>query len=124
MDVSSNGRQRIYRLLWHMAARDGDVSAEERTVLEEYRGTLDIDEESAARLEAEGIEGDSLRLGKRKHERRMAFEAVAHVMVADGVLHPDEAAWVNKLASAMQISPKAAAQALQRALRSRWDEGD
>ncbi|HBP17061.1 MAG TPA: hypothetical protein DEA08_04595, partial [Planctomycetes bacterium] len=58
--VSKNGVRRVYRVLCHLAACDGEVHPRERSVLEAFRQAFQIGDAEGERLEGEGVGGDKL----------------------------------------------------------------
>lgn len=82
--LSPNGARRVYRLLCHVAAANGEVGPEELTVLSDFRKTNSIPEAEARELERQGRRAEGLRLSQRQDEQAALIEAMIDLMVADG----------------------------------------
>ena len=84
--VSKNGVRRVYRVLCHLAACDGEVHPRERAVLEAFRQAFQIADAEGELLEGEGIGGDKLEVGGNPAERALLLDAMLDVAAADGKL--------------------------------------
>lgn len=102
-DLSSNGARRVYRILAHLAACDGELHPAERSVLAQYRVALGLEFDEASRVERQGIQADALPLGRRPTERRFLWEAAQHMVNADGRIAPEEADRLAKIAKSAGI---------------------
>jgi DnaJ-domain-containing protein 1 len=112
--LSDLGRRRVYRVLVHVSLADGDLHPAERKVLESSRKKLGLTEAQAKVLEEEALEGQGLQLDAESNEGKVALKLLSQLVVADGVLHPDEARRLNRISEALGVST----QQLARILRS------
>ncbi len=106
----------MYRVLCYLAHADGEMSGEERALLEQVRAELDLDAAEAGALEAEAQRGERLQLKDDDVEGEIALRTLAKVMLADGVLHPEEGSRLKRIAKAVGVSDKRLAKVLHRAM--------
>ena len=123
-ELTPRGRRRVFRVLCYLAHADGEVDAAERATLEALRVRLRIGKEEAATLEDEAASGQQIQLRSSEAEAEAAVEALAEVMLADGVLHPAEAKRIKRVAAAVGVSEKDLARSLKRALVARNQAGE
>lgn len=118
-DLTPRGKRRVYRVLCYLAHADGEVDPAERETLEGLRVRLRIGAEEAAALEAEAAAGKKIQLKTTEAEAEVAVEALAEVMLADGVLHPAEAKRIKRVARAVGVKEKALARLIKQAMIAR-----
>lgn len=117
--LSDRGRRRVFRVVCYLAYADDELDLRERGVLEDVRARLDLDASEASALEEEARAGKGIQLKADPEEAEVAIEALAEVFVADGVLHPDEARRLNRVAKSLSVSDKRLATVVRRAIRAR-----
>ncbi|MCA8924129.1 MAG: TerB family tellurite resistance protein [Planctomycetes bacterium] len=115
-ELSANGVRRIYRLMAHMAACDGEYDPREQKVLAAFRETFPLSDDEARALELEGQRGEKLSVGKNPVERELLFELLLDVAAADGVLDRAEKKRLVAFAKRAGVSPAE----LQRRLEQRF----
>lgn len=86
---------RIYRILAHLAAIEGQIGAPERAALGEWRVRLGLDADAAGALEGGGRDED-LRVGDDPREHEVLVEGMIDVATADGQLSPEERAALRR----------------------------
>ena len=104
---STRGARRIYRLLWNLAASDGDVNDDEERLLEQFRVTMGIDQAEATELRNEGLRGTNLQVGKSESERQLLLEQLIALAVADGDVSTAELKRLRSFASMLKVPPHA-----------------
>lgn len=100
------GLRRIYRLLWNLAACDGEIAHGELSLLEAFRIRHGISREEARRLGAEGRDGKRLEVGKDPAERAMLIGELVELAAADGELSPPERRRILKLSSLLNLDQR------------------
>ena len=114
----------VYRLAYRMALADGEMSANEATVLDVLAKSFGFDEATREQLaeEAERIDYDNLRRVFPEREQQLTlFETACLLAMADGRSDMDEWQLANRLTAALKVDRNDAAECLQRA-RSRLKE--
>lgn len=123
--LSERGRQRVYRVLVHVALADGEIHPNEREILDFAKDELKLGDEQVKTLEEEAARGEGLHLdsgeddGKVTLEGRFALKFLAHLVVADGVLHPKEAKRLNRISKSLGVSQKQLAKLLRKSMVER-----
>ncbi|MGE0706566.1 MAG: TerB family tellurite resistance protein [Planctomycetota bacterium] len=114
------GLRRIYRLLWNLAACDGEIARGEVTLLEGFRVRHGISREEARDLAEEGRAGKNLEVGKDETEREMLVSELIELAAADGVLSPPERRRILKLGRLLDLGTDE----LERRLAARFPAGN
>lgn len=117
--LSERGRRRVFRVLCYLAHADDDLDPREGALLDDLRRQLGIDPDEAGALEDQARRGERLQLKPDDPETDLALRALADVMLADGVLHPKEAARLKRIAGAVGVSDARLAKLLRDAMRRR-----
>jgi uncharacterized tellurite resistance protein B-like protein len=107
-----------YRLAYRMALADGELSANEETVLDVLAQSFGFDEATRQRLaqQADLIDYDNLRrvFPERDQQLRL-FETACLLAMADGRSDLEEWHLANRLTAALRIERAEAAECLERA---------
>ena len=107
-----------YRLAYRMALADGELSANEGTVLDVLAMSHGLDEATTQRLaqEADLVDYDNLRrvFPERDQQLRL-FETACLLAMADGRSDLEEWHLANRLTAALRIERAEAAECLERA---------
>lgn len=89
-----------------LALADGEVSADERRLLERYREALDVSTNQAERIERElGSKPPTFKIIGEAGERAHVLKLMLRVALADGKLSSRERARLERVASAMRVGP-------------------
>ena len=108
----------VYRLAYRMALADGELSANEATVLDILAKSFGFDEATRDQLkeESERIDYDNLRRVFPERGQQLAlFETACLLAMADGRSDMDEWQLANRLTEALKVNRAEAADCLQRA---------
>jgi len=103
--LDAEAAARIYRVLCHLSAVDGEVDPRERVCLDAFRDLHRIGAERAATLEAEGLRGEGLAVGPSARERTLLIRAMVDVAAADGRLDPAELERLREVAQVIGLPP-------------------
>lgn len=105
----------VYRVAYRMALADGELSANEQTLLDVLARSLGLEagEREALEAQAERIAYDVLRrvFPEREHQLRL-FEAAALVAMADGRSDLEEWRLATRLTEALRITREEAERCL------------
>ena len=115
-DLTPRGRRRVYRLLGFMAHADDELAQEERDYLDAVAARLEIGPEEAAELEGEGQRKEGLKVKDDPEEAELAVRLLGELMLADGVLHPEEAKRLRALAKKVGVKSEAVQRSLRQAM--------
>ena len=108
----------VYRVAYRMALADGELSANEATVLEVLAKSFGFDETARAQLqeEADRIDFDNLRRVFPEREQQLQlFETACLLAMADGRSDLDEWKLANRLTEALRIERADASHQLEKA---------
>lgn len=118
-ELSGRGRERIYRVLVHVSLADGEIHPSERKILQAARRKLGLKKEEIPALEEQAARGEGLQLSSDTNEGKLALSYLAQLIVADGVLHPDEARRLNRISEALGVPQALVAKLLRKAMIKR-----
>jgi len=97
------GVRRIYRVLWNLAACDGEIARGEVQLLEAFRVRHGIGREEARSLEREGRVGRALQVSQSEAERVVLANELIELAAVDGEISLAERRRILKLARLLRM---------------------
>lgn len=122
--LSERGRRRVYRVLVYVAQADGEIHPREREFLDAAREELEIPEEELAALEEQVRRGEGLEIGSEVHEGNVALKKLSQLVIADGVLHPDEARRLKRISKILGANTQRLAKIVKRSMIEKNQENN
>jgi hypothetical protein len=113
--VSPNGVRRVYRLLCDLAWSDGSVVPAERTWLAGFCARHAISPGEAMALEAEARAKKGFKLTRRAEEQILLVDSMVALVLADGVVAPEERRRAAAFARTLGLDPAAVEERLHAA---------
>lgn len=102
--LSPRGARRVYAVAGFLAACTGEVTENERQVLERLRRGLKIPRDEARQLEARAARGEGLKFSQKTNEKAVLEKAIVRLLSADGVFHERARKKLKKLVGPARLS--------------------